>query len=166
MGQEHCRQRDRSAYEGVQWRWYPVLHSFCPPLPCMCAKSLQFVQLFMTPWPVTHETPLSMGFSWQVYLSGLLCPPSGDLPDPRIELTSLISPALTGGFFTTSATWEAHISPTLFQNVLHKISHMTLNNLVKTIVTILRIIKLKYRKVCNLPMDKQIAKAKLGFTTL
>ena len=28
----------------------------------------------------------------------------GNLPDPGIELDS---PALAGGFFTTSATWEA-----------------------------------------------------------
>ena len=33
--------------------------------------------------------------------------PSGDLPNPGIELASLTSPALAGGFFTTSATWEA-----------------------------------------------------------
>ena len=38
--------------------------------------------------------------------SGLPCPPPGDPPDPRIKLTSLTSPALAGGFFTTSATRE------------------------------------------------------------
>ena len=37
-------------------------------------------------------------------LEWLPCPPPGDLPDPRIETTSLTSPALTGGFLTTSAT--------------------------------------------------------------
>ena len=47
-----------------------------------------------------------MGFSRQEYWSGLPCPPAGDLPDPGIELESLTSPALAGGFFTTSATWE------------------------------------------------------------
>ena len=31
----------------------------------------------------------------------------GDLPDPRIEPVSLASPALAGGFVTTSDTWEA-----------------------------------------------------------
>ena len=31
----------------------------------------------------------------------------GDLPDSGIEPRSLVSPALGGGFFTTSATWEA-----------------------------------------------------------
>ena len=30
----------------------------------------------------------------------------GDLPDPGIEPMSLMSPALAGGFFTASATWE------------------------------------------------------------
>ena len=34
-------------------------------------------------------------------------PPPGDLPNPGIEPTSLRSPALTGGFFTASAAWEA-----------------------------------------------------------
>ena len=32
--------------------------------------------------------PLSMGFSRQKYWSVLPCPPSGDLPDPRVELRS------------------------------------------------------------------------------
>ena len=36
-------------------------------------------------------------------------PPPGDLPDPGTEPMSLMSPALAGGFFTTSATWEATI---------------------------------------------------------
>jgi len=34
-------------------------------------------------------------------------PLPGDLSDPRIEPMSLMSPALAGGFFTTSTTWEA-----------------------------------------------------------
>ena len=48
-----------------------------------------------------------MGFSRQEHWSGLLCPSPGDLPDPGNEPASLTSLALTGGFFTTSATWEA-----------------------------------------------------------
>jgi len=47
------------------------------------------------------------GFSRQEYWSGLLCPSPGDLPYPGIESMSLMSPGLAGGFFTTSATWEA-----------------------------------------------------------
>ena len=38
-------------------------------------------------------------------------PPPGDLPDPGIEPVSLMSPALAGGFFTTSVTWEDHCPP-------------------------------------------------------
>ena len=34
-------------------------------------------------------------------------PSSGDLPDPGIKHTSLTSPAFSGEFFTTSASWEA-----------------------------------------------------------
>ena len=34
-------------------------------------------------------------------------PSSGDLPDPGMELTSLMSPALAGRFFTTGAAWKA-----------------------------------------------------------
>ena len=65
------------------------------------------VQLFALLWTVAHQAPLSMAFSRQEYWSGLPCPPSGDLPDPGIKATLLMSPALAGGFFTTSATWEA-----------------------------------------------------------
>ena len=61
------------------------------------------------------EAPLSMGSFRQEYGSGLPLSPPGDLPDPGIEPTSLISPALTSRFFTTSATWEA---PRLSGNVL------------------------------------------------
>ena len=62
---------------------------------------------FATPWTVAHQASLLMGFSRQEYWSGLPFPPPGDLPDEGIELTSLVSPALAGRFFTTSATWEA-----------------------------------------------------------
>ena len=48
-----------------------------------------------------------MGFSRQEYLSGLQCPPPEDLPDPGIEPETLMFPALAGGFFITSTTWEA-----------------------------------------------------------
>ena len=48
-----------------------------------------------------------MGFSKQEYYSELPFPTPGDLPDPGIEPTSLASPALAGGFFTTRAAWEA-----------------------------------------------------------
>ena len=71
---------------------------------CVPAKSLSRVWPFETLWAVAHEAPLSMGFSRQEYWSGLPCPSPGDLPDPRIEPASLMSPALAGRFCTTGAT--------------------------------------------------------------
>ena len=61
----------------------------------------------MLAWTVVHQAPLSMEFSRQEYWHGLPCPPPGDLPDPGIEHSALMSPVLAGGFFTASATWEA-----------------------------------------------------------
>ena len=52
------------------------------------------VQLFVTPSTVECQAPLSMGFSRQEYWSGLPFPPLGDLFDPSIELTTLMSSAL------------------------------------------------------------------------
>ena len=73
---------------------------------CACVLScFSCVQLFVTLWIVAHPGS-SVLLSRQDYWSGLPCPPPGDLPDPGIKPRSLTSPALTGGFFTTSATWK------------------------------------------------------------
>ena len=45
-------------------------------------KSLSRVQLFVTPWTVAYQAPLSMGFSRQEYWSGLPFASPGDLPKP------------------------------------------------------------------------------------
>ena len=65
------------------------------------------IWLCMTLWTVAHQASLFMGFPRQEYWSGLPCPPPGNLPNPGIKPTSLMSPALAGGFFTSSAAWEA-----------------------------------------------------------
>ena len=56
------------------------------------------VQLFATLWTVACQAPLSMGFSRQDYWSGLPCPHSGDLPDPGMAPSPLMSSALAGRF--------------------------------------------------------------------
>ena len=60
----------------------------------------------MTPWRSPPVSPIH-GISRQEYWSGLAFPSPGDLPDPGIKPACLVSPALTGGFFITSTTWEA-----------------------------------------------------------
>ena len=70
------------------------------------------------PWPGWKPGQMQIHFIYtgvaesafyilQEYWGGLPCPPPGDLPDPGIEPTSLISPALAVKFFTTSASWDA-----------------------------------------------------------
>ena len=63
----------------------------------------------MTPWTVAVQALPSMGFSRQVYLSGLPLPSPGDLPSPGIELLSSASPSLALFHFTLlyhSDTWD------------------------------------------------------------
>ena len=80
----------------------------CAIFLCVCVlRWFSRVWLLATLWTVAHQAPLSMGFSRLGYWSGLLCPPPGDLPDPEIKPISLMSPALAGGFFTTSPIREA-----------------------------------------------------------
>ena len=59
------------------------------------------VQLFVTPWAVARQAPLSMKFSRQEYSSRLPVPAPEALPDPGIEPVSFESPAVAGGLFTT-----------------------------------------------------------------
>ena len=61
----------------------------------MCVCMVSHNQLFVTPWTVAHQAPLSMGFSRQEYWTGLPFPPPGNLPDPGIEPTALVSPTLS-----------------------------------------------------------------------
>ena len=74
-------------------------------------KSLSSARLFVTLLTVACQVPPSKGFSRQEYWNGLPFPSLGNLLDPGIELASLVSPALTGDFFTTSTTWEALTNP-------------------------------------------------------
>ena len=95
---------------------YPLSVSlpFLPPLCCVLSHFSR-VQLFVIPWTVACQAPLSMGFSRQEYWSGLPFLSPRGLPNPGMEPES---PALTGRFFTTEPpgkpecghrTWE--ISP-------------------------------------------------------
>ena len=73
---------------------------------CVHAKLLQSCLTLCDPMDYSLPGSSVQGFSRQEYWSGLLCPPPGDVPNPKMEPESLMSPALAGGFFSTSTTWE------------------------------------------------------------
>ena len=95
-GQSYTKEEERP------WLWKTF-----PACLCVCLSHFSCVRLLATLWTIACQAPLSMGLSRQEYWSGLPCPPPGDLPDPRVEPTSLMSPALTGEIFTTGTTGDA-----------------------------------------------------------
>ena len=81
----------------------PGFHLVSPSM--FCAQPLSRVWLFVALWTVVCQAPLCMGLSRQKYWNGFPFPPLGNLPSTEIKCTSLKSPVLEGGFFTTGSTW-------------------------------------------------------------
>ena len=68
----------------------------------LCACVCSVVSDSVTAWTAAqHQASQSMGFLRQEYWSGLPFRTLGDLPNPEIEPTSLVSLALAGRIFTT-----------------------------------------------------------------
>ena len=88
------------------------LLTMCVSSLCVRACTCTWCVHSVTPSIAAHQAPPSMEFYRQEYWSGLPFPSPWDRPDPGIKPRSLASPALAGGFFTTSATWEAHLCNT------------------------------------------------------
>ena len=65
------------------------------------------VQLFVTPWTVSHQPPLSMEFSRQAYWSGCHFLLQGIFPIQGLNQYLLYLPYWQADSFTTSTTWEA-----------------------------------------------------------
>ena len=74
---------------------------------CVCSVIQSYLTLCN---PMDYSQPGSSvhGIFQTRLLEEVAVPPLGDLPDSGIKPVSLRSPALAGGLFTTSATWEAH----------------------------------------------------------
>ena len=68
---------------------------------CVCVFSCSVMSDTVPLWTVAHQAPLSMGFFRQEHWSGLPFLPLGDLPDPGMEPTSPVSPALQTNSLTT-----------------------------------------------------------------
>ena len=77
----------------------------------VCVQMLGCVLLFVTPWTVAHQVPLSMGFPRQGYCRGLPFPSPRNLFDPGSKLMSLVSLALAGRFYTWEAPYIQGVQP-------------------------------------------------------
>ena len=73
---------DMHRFTNLQSNILKGIHSFV----CVCTHShSSHVWIFVTPWIVPCQTPLSMGFPRQEYWSGVPFPPPGGLPDPGMD---------------------------------------------------------------------------------
>ena len=76
---------------------------------CGCMlRCFSCIRLFVTPWSVACQAPLSLGFSKQEYWNGLPCLLPWDLPDLGTE-TFCLCLLHRRWFFTQWATCEAQI---------------------------------------------------------
>ena len=66
---------------------------------------------------VAHQAPLSMGFSQQEFYSRFLLSILGDLSNPVIQPTSLVSPTLAGKFFNTEPLGKPIYIGNAFKNI-------------------------------------------------
>jgi len=69
----------------------------------------------MTQWTIACQAPLSLGFPNEEYLNALPFPSAEDHPNLGIE--PKMSPALAGGFFTTSPPRKPHIRHSCLQKL-------------------------------------------------
>ena len=88
----HLKRSNYTSFLPFSGSWQPPL---CLLSLCACGPSCFFqVRLFKISWSVARQAPLSMRVFRQEYWSGLPCPPPGDLPNPGLEPTSPVAPAL------------------------------------------------------------------------
>ena len=68
------------------------------------------VQLFMTPWTLASQAPLSMGFSGQEYWEWVAMPSSRRSSKPRDQTHISWSPTLAGKVFTPEPPGKLQIT--------------------------------------------------------
>ena len=89
----HHQKKEKKRHDTYRCRYRCRCLCVCPCVcPSVCTTLLHSALPFASLWSVTHQASLSMGFSREEHWGGAPCPP------PRIESTSLMSPALAGFF--------------------------------------------------------------------
>ena len=111
QGLLHCRQiLYQLSYQGS-----PKMGRYLNCRQTACVSVVSHVQLFVTPWARACQALLPMEFSRQEYWRRVPLSPRGDRPNPRIQPTSLASPALAGRGFTTAPRGKPR-TPLAFRN--------------------------------------------------
>ena len=89
--------------------FYKSVGNFCTCLHCLHVCMLSCFRCVQLSDPIDCSLPGSsvLGIHQERRLEWVAIPSPGDLPTLGIKPTSLMSPALADGFFTTRATWEA-----------------------------------------------------------
>ena len=96
-------------------------------------------------------------------LERVAVPSSGDLAGPGIEPTALGSPALAGGFFTASGTWEAlHVVEAQWRFLLKSKSFRLFYNCVSSLGLVF--ISFFFRGSRIRSVNRSVAKKKLAHT--
>ena len=89
---------------------YAKHSSQCLTHVCACELSLQLCVTLGDTMDCSPPGSSLPGVLQARILEWVAMPFSRDSSGPRIEPLSLSSPALAGGFFTNSVTWEAHLT--------------------------------------------------------
>ena len=71
------------------WKIVEDRRAFQATVHAYILSSISHIRLFVTPWTVAHQVPLSMGFSRQEHWSRLPCPLPGGLPDLVTESSAM-----------------------------------------------------------------------------
>jgi len=105
---KHDRNYRAGCSSGLRWKNHSGLtnHHWMKSA-CISAKSLQSCLIFCNPMDCSLPGSSIHGILQARILEWVAMPSSGDLLDSGIKPASLISPALVGVFFSTTATWEA-----------------------------------------------------------
>ena len=118
----------------------------------MCAQSLSCIQLFVTPWTVACQAPLSMGFSRQEYWSELPFPSPGG--SSQFRGWTRVS-RIAGRFFTTEPP-ELTLIKAFSHSHFEPRNHLVKNKILYGAFFFLHVRKLKLRN------GKQLAKQSWG----
>ena len=105
---KHTKEDFGRDLENYRSGMYEYLRDMVDYIQMMCMHACSIASVMSNSLrPHGHQAPSSIGFTREGYWSESPCPPPGDLPDPGIKPTSLMLPAMAGGFFIIRVTWEA-----------------------------------------------------------